>query len=136
LKGCERPYRPSHPLDRYCSGGCREAARRWTQHRANYRYRHSEQGKQRRCEQSRRYRQRRRRDRSSDDGSETVAKAGGKGYQGRRDFEIFLCDRPGCYEAFAKTPRSPAQRFCSCDCRKALRRVLVRERRWLRSLRW
>jgi hypothetical protein len=135
LKGCERPYRPSHPLDRYCSDKCREAARRWTRYRANRRYRHSEQGKQRRREQCRRYRRQRCQDRSADHGSAPVTKAGGEGYQGRRDSGIFLCDRPGCYEAFAKTARSPAQRFCSCSCRTALRRVLVRERRWLRSLR-
>jgi hypothetical protein len=84
LKGCERPYRPSHPLDRYCSDDCREAARRWTRHRANRRYRHSEQGKQRRREQSRRYRQQRCQDRSADEGSAPVTKAGGEGYQGRR----------------------------------------------------
>jgi hypothetical protein len=40
------------------------------------------------------------------------------------------CARPGCYELFVLTPRSPQQRFCSCLCRQALRRVLQREARW------
>jgi len=45
------------------------------------------------------------------------------------------CQRPGCYATFVPTPRSPQQRFCSCSCRQALRRVLDRERRWRRR-RW
>jgi hypothetical protein len=47
--------------------------------------------------------------------------------------EIFFghtCDRPGCYECFERTRRSPLQRFCSQECRRALERVLERERRW------
>lgn len=40
------------------------------------------------------------------------------------------CDRPGCYQMFALSKRSPLQRFCSHDCRRALERVLERERRW------
>jgi hypothetical protein len=40
------------------------------------------------------------------------------------------CDRPGCYERFVLQPRSPLQRFCSHDCRRALERVQERERRW------
>jgi hypothetical protein len=40
------------------------------------------------------------------------------------------CDRPGCYERFQPTRRSPLQRFCSHECRRALERVLDRERRW------
>jgi hypothetical protein len=40
------------------------------------------------------------------------------------------CDRPGCYERFERTQRSPLQRFCSQECRRALERVLERDRRW------
>ena len=59
LKGCERRFRPSHPLTRYCSEDCREEARRWREWKAGHRYRHSEGGKQKRQAQSRRYRIRR-----------------------------------------------------------------------------
>jgi hypothetical protein len=45
------------------------------------------------------------------------------------------CVRPGCYELFHVTARSPAQKFCGLLCHKALRRVLVREARWLRVTR-
>jgi predicted nucleic acid-binding Zn ribbon protein len=40
------------------------------------------------------------------------------------------CDRPGCYEEFERTRRSPPQRFCSHACRHALERVLERELHW------
>lgn len=40
------------------------------------------------------------------------------------------CARPGCYERFLVTRRSPLQRFCSSSCRLALARVIERERRW------
>ena len=56
LKGCERRFRPVHPLTRYCSQECREQARRWRAWKARHRYRQSEAGKQKRRAQSRRYR--------------------------------------------------------------------------------
>ena len=43
------------------------------------------------------------------------------------------CDRPGCYEWFAFSARSPLQRFCSSECQGAVERVLSRERRWRRA---
>ena len=61
LKGCERRFRPVHPLARYCSQECREGARLWREWKARHRYRQSEGGKQKRRAQSRRYRMRRQR---------------------------------------------------------------------------
>jgi hypothetical protein len=58
LKGCERRFRPVHPLTRYCGEPCREQARRWREWKAQHHYRQSDGGKQKRREQSRRYRQR------------------------------------------------------------------------------
>jgi hypothetical protein len=40
------------------------------------------------------------------------------------------CQRPGCYELFAVRPHACWQRFCSGECRRALRRVLEREARY------
>ena len=48
--------------------------------------------------------------------------------------EKSCCDRPGCYQRFTPPPRSPLQKFCSASCRKALRCVLLRERRWILRL--
>jgi hypothetical protein len=42
------------------------------------------------------------------------------------------CSRPGCYELFLAEHRSPLKKFCSCSCRRALRRVIEREQRWRR----
>ena len=56
LKGCEQRFRPTYPLTRYCSLGCREQARRWREWKAQHRYRQSEGGKGKRQAQSRRYR--------------------------------------------------------------------------------
>ena len=44
-------------------------------------------------------------------------------------------DRPGCYEKFLRTSRSPRQRFCSKPRRRALECVWERERRWRESRR-
>lgn len=56
LKGCERRFRPVHPVARYCSPECRAQAQRWREWKAQHRYRQSEGGKQKRQAQSRRYR--------------------------------------------------------------------------------
>jgi hypothetical protein len=126
LKGCEQTFQPVYPLGRYCSSTCREAARRWRRRTANCRYRASEQGKCHRREQSCRYRERVR----ERQGAESGPDVSGEGYPYPNEGEDSFCQRPGCYKRFASTARSPLQKFCSAGCRLALRRVLIRERRW------
>jgi hypothetical protein len=58
LKGCERWFRPSNPLCRYCSAKCRQAAEDWQRWRSQQKYRASREGRNHRQEQARRYRQR------------------------------------------------------------------------------
>lgn len=58
LKGCERHYHSRQPQQRYCSEGCRKAARKWSRWRAQQRYRAMTAGKQKRNGQSERYRER------------------------------------------------------------------------------
>jgi hypothetical protein len=129
LKGCERPFHPPHPLSRYCSAECEAAARRWRQRTANRAYRSSPQGKERRREQSRRYRMRVRQRKAA----ENAPREGCEGYS-YGPAGNFFCRRPGCYEHVQRTARSPRQRFCSSSCHNALRRVQIRERRWRRWL--
>jgi hypothetical protein len=133
LKGCEAWFRSSHPLARYCSSTCSRAARRWSQWRANCRYRQSEQGKEHRRQQCQR---RRERQCLKDDasGNEPGASCEREGYHKADEHEKVPCHRPGCYECFAPTARSPLKKFCSPLCRQALRRVLEREARWRRRL--
>jgi hypothetical protein len=143
LKGCERRFRPCHPQVRYCSEGCRHAARRWRRWHASQHYRASTQGKERRRAQSRRYRERLRQQvaaRVANVPGTAPADAvpqseGQRAAQPLANFAWRPCCRPGCYELFPVRSRSPGQRFCSCSCRQALRRVLDREAHWRRRQR-
>ena len=58
LKGCEQRFHPRQARQRYCSDGCRKAARKWSRWKAQERYRESAAGQQKRNHQSRRYRER------------------------------------------------------------------------------
>jgi hypothetical protein len=58
LKGCERRFDPRRAAQRYCSAECRRAARRWSRWKAQQSYRATAAGKDKRNEQSRRYRER------------------------------------------------------------------------------
>ena len=58
LKGCEQRVRPRHARQRYCSDDCRQAARTWSEWKAQQKYRVTAACKRKRSEQSRRYRER------------------------------------------------------------------------------
>ena len=58
LKGCERRFNPRQVHQRYCSEGCRKAAKKWLRWKAQQRYRATTSGKQKRNGQSQRYRER------------------------------------------------------------------------------
>jgi hypothetical protein len=58
LKGCERRFHPEHARQRYCSQECREAARAWSEWKARQAYRATAAGKEKRNQQSQRYRKR------------------------------------------------------------------------------
>ena len=62
--------------------------------------------------------------------ADTCPAQAGEGQRPAADCEFFCCERPGCEERFARSSRSPCQKFCSPSCRQALRRVIERERRW------
>jgi hypothetical protein len=136
LKGCDQSFQPSHPLQRYCSRPCQEAARHWRRWQAARRYRASPQGQHQRREQSRRYRDRQRARRAAATADPVVTAATAAEREGQRDehfsqdFSARPCQRPGCYELFVTGPHEPPQRFCCSACRRALRRVLDREARW------
>lgn len=58
LKGCDHNFHPRQARQRYCSAGCRRAARKWSRWKAQQKYRTTDGGKQKRNGQSRRYRER------------------------------------------------------------------------------
>ncbi len=126
LKGCGRLFSPRRWRQRYCSDRCWQAALVWSRWKQQQRYRATEGGKKRRNAQCRRNRQRvkiRIKDASEATGDRARV-ISHKHLIGKS------CDRPGCYETFTTTRRSPAQRFCSWCCRRAVERVRERERRW------
>jgi hypothetical protein len=126
LKGCEELFRPRRASRRYCSERCREAARTWSRWKAQERYRATLTGKEKRNAQCRRNRERARKRK------EQACKATDEAARVIRTNVSFdgSCDRPGCYERFVRSRRSPLQRFCSKECRRALERVRQREQRW------
>jgi len=126
LKGCEQRFHPRQGWQRYCSEDCRAAARKWSRWKAQQRYRKTRAGQQKRNGQSRRYRERVQRRKASE--SPVVSQVA-RVITPEHFFE-HTCDRPGCYERFARQRRSPLQRFCSHACRRALERVREREGRW------
>jgi hypothetical protein len=61
LLSAERMRSSFHPRQsdqRHCSAECRKAARKWSRWKAQQRYRTTKSGKEKRSDQSRRYRQR------------------------------------------------------------------------------
>ena len=147
LKGCEQPFRPTYPQERYCSEACRQRARHWRRWQSCRTYRASVAGQECRRQQARRYRARQRQQRAArweellrgleeqvagEATQLTTAKprAGQRPTSPPEDFVGRPCHRPGCYAVFPLRPGVPQQRFCSCQCRLALRRVLDREARW------
>jgi hypothetical protein len=153
LKGCECWFLPRWPQARYCSAACQVAAGYWRVWHANQRYRVSDQGKERRRAQSRRYRDRARQRSSLVEPSPSAphietassmieAESHPKGdpplvipavFEGERPGETagkscgLPCHRPGCYVLFLPALASRDQKFCSIACRQALRRVRQRE---------
>lgn len=63
----------------------------------------------------------------------TGARGGYRSCEGNHSGTFFFehsCDRPGCYEGFARQRRSPLQHYCSHACRCAMERVREREHHW------
>lgn len=123
------------------------ALRRWPLAKANLNYRASENGKQKGRAQAARYRGRCK-ERQAHCGTQhqsshqeptaqpdaAQSASPPEGYHKSQAHEKSCCHRPGCYQRFTPAPRSPLQRFCCPSCRKALRAVLIRERRWSSKL--
>lgn len=124
LKGCEQAFQPRHARQRYCSPGCQQAAKDWSQWKARQRYRATKRAKQ-----------------NATTRAAVIAIAFGHARHNRRPppssprgsslgtFFEHTRDRPGCCERFHRSPRSPLRRFCSHACRRALERVWEGERR-------
>lgn len=130
LKDCECWFQPKQPQERYCSDACRQEGKRWRRWRASQNWRASERGKECRRRQSQRYRERVRQRAETLQLTCLASEDEGEGQRAASNLGTFSCSRPGCYVLFNITSRSPLQKYCSCGCRQAMRRVRQRETRW------
>jgi hypothetical protein len=130
LKGCERNFQPNHHRCRYCSEDCVVAARKWRRWLADQKYRASKQGKQARQDQSIRYREKCKQELIAMKEPEQAAPIPSVGDTKAAAGKKSCCHRPGCYEQFLPAPQTPHQKYCGPECYQAMRRVLIREKRW------
>lgn len=140
-QGCERVFQARCWNQRYCQDPeCLRLVRRWQAAKRQCRRRQQAEHRQRHCEAERQRRSRRRRQASGvacpgengSCGSSPVQGAENAGAWSRsKKFSADFCDRVGCYDPVRPLSRAPA-RYCGDGCRQAMRRVLDRERKWLR----
>jgi hypothetical protein len=115
----------------YCSEGCQREARRWQRWKASQEYRATDQGKEQRREQAKRYRARlRERQAQAASADADASREGQRLPPLGEDFSGEPCHRPGCYQLFTLPHEHSNKRFCSVECRLALRRVVDRETRY------
>jgi hypothetical protein len=131
-KGCGRVYSPSRWNQRYCQDpGCQQLVKRWQAAKRQRAHRRLPQNRKRHAEAE----AKRRRDRvaqpPADDGADVEKSPDqDRAWSRSRKIPDAFCDRPGCYEPLPEHSRAPA-RYCGHDCRRAVRRVRDRERKWL-----
>jgi hypothetical protein len=127
-KGCRRKYRPRCHNQRYCQDPeCLRIVRRWHAARRKARHRKDDHVKIKHAQEEKARRQ------LAKSASQTVENsklAPARGHAAQTFFALPLCDRPGCHEHPASSPRNLA-RYCCPACRQAVRNVLDRERKWL-----
>ena len=114
-------FEPQRAQARYCGAECRRAAKRWRDSKSRRRYRKKESGRRKRREQSRRHR--RRQQERKRRGEDVLVAVEAPAWVITQEKRSSSCDRPGCYESFERTRRSPLQRFCTGACRRALYRI-------------
>jgi len=130
-KGCEREFSPRSWNQRYCQDEeCLLEVRRWLARKRQRQCRRSEEQRQRHCERERARRARLRQAAEIPDDSTSTSQQPARGHAAERISEPF-CDRPGCYAPTEPSPRARS-RYCGHRCRTVMRRVLDRERKWLR----
>jgi len=135
-KGCGRIYQPRRWNQRYCQDHeCMNLVRRWQAAKRQQERRSRSHIRQEHAAAERDRRARRRQAfrgalpgapfHPSAKGEDSVDRAWSRSKKNSGPF----CDRPGCYEAPRPSCRCPA-RYCSDQCRQAVRRVCDRERKW------
>jgi len=130
-KGCERKFAPQCGNQRYCQDeACLREVRRWLARKRQRQCRQSEEQRQRHCERERARRARLRQAAKTSSDLDSTPRQPARGHAAERISGPF-CDRPGCYDPTCPSRRARS-RYCGAHCRMVMRRVLDRERKWLR----
>ncbi len=129
-KGCGDVFPPRRWNQRYCGAPeCRRELQRWQAAKRQQKRRSRPEVRQQHAAAER---QRRARRRAAVEPSQPPKGRGRDGAWSRsKKISRPFCDRPGCYEPRRPAVRSPV-RYCGDDCGQDVRRVLDRERKWLR----
>jgi hypothetical protein len=140
-KGCGCVFQARCWNQRYCQDPeCLRLVRCWQAAKRQRRSRQNAECRQRHCEAERQRRKQRRDQAAStacapqddvmDVSPAKSAEDTGAWSRSKKSGATF-CDRVGCYDPVRQSSGAWA-RYCGDDCRQAMRRVLDRERKWLR----
>lgn len=132
-KGCGCVYQPTRWNQRYCQqADCLREVRRWQAAKRQRSYRRLAANRKRHAEAEAQRRRDRKTQRAKFDATvvKETARQGGAWSRSKVPPGDF-CGRPGCYERLPGDSRAPV-RYCGSDCRQAVRRVVDRERKWLK----
>jgi hypothetical protein len=125
-KGCGRRYRARQWNQHYCQEpDCLRAVRRWQAMKRQRDRRAEPEGRRKHAEAERE----RRRHAAKPQPDETTPPDGAWS-RSKKFFPHRLCARPGCYEPPCDS-NGASSSYCCEACRKAVRRVKDRERKWL-----
>jgi hypothetical protein len=128
---CGKTFQPRRWNQLYCQAPeCLREVQRWQALKRQRKRRATDEGRRQHAQTERERRQRRR----AENRASPVEKSSAPGVQPgawsrSNDIPENFCDRPGCYEPVESSPRTPA-RYCSDDCRRAVRRAKERKRKW------
>lgn len=132
-KGCGRQYQPSRWNQRYCGDPeCRRLVRRWQAAKRQQQRRRRPEVRQQHAAAEQRRRACRQQESCqvpAEATSSPLPAEEGAWSRSRKNPAAF-CDRPGCYEPCRDSCRCQA-RYCGDDCRRTMRRVRDRERKYL-----
>ena len=133
-KGCGQVYQSRCWNQRYCQDpDCLREVRRWQAAKRQRVHRQSPGNRKRHADEQARRRQQQRATPANRAAASDACSNCGKDHRAwsrSKRIPDNFCDRPGCYESPPTSSRAPS-RYCGCDCRRAVRRVLDRERKWL-----
>ena len=122
-KGCGALFAPEVWNQRYCQDStCLKEVRRWQARKRKQRARKNPKVREKHAEAERV----RRRGKSRSNGQRGPPRAGAWSRNDVRSEKI--CDRPGCWNE-PRTGKHSSASYCGRECRKAMQRVLDRERK-------